>query len=143
MAPAADVPPPKSTGRSSPTSPKAGAPAARRQPVPRAKPGRVRRLVRPALALVTLVLVADALVGENGWFERHREQARLEAKSQELERLRAENAELVERKQRLERNDPAVIEDLARRKLEMLKQGELLFIDGTPATASAPTATAP
>jgi cell division protein FtsB len=135
MAPAADVPPRTSASRPAPASPRPGQAATRRQPVPRAKAGRVRRLVRPALALVTLVLVADGIVGENGWFERHREQARLEAKTQELERLRAENAELVERKQRLERNDPAVIEDLARRKLEMLKQGELLFIDGTPAAA--------
>jgi cell division protein FtsB len=142
MAPAADVPPRTSTTRPASASARPGPSATRRQPVPHAKAGRVRRLVRPALALVTLVLVADALVGENGWFERHREQARLEAKTRELERLRAENGELVERKQRLERNDPAVIEDLARRKLEMLKQGELLFIDGTPAAAGeTPTAT--
>jgi cell division protein FtsB len=143
MAPASDVPPRTSSTRSAAAASRPGPSTPRRQPAPtRAKSGTVRRLVRPALALVTLVLVADALVGENGWFERHREQARLEAKTQELERLRAENSDLVERKQRLERNDPAVIEDLARRKLEMLKQGELLFIDGTPAAAGdTPTAT--
>ena len=43
--------------------------------------------MRPALALITLVLVADALVGENGWFERHHEQERLEQKSSELAKL--------------------------------------------------------
>ena len=42
------------------------------------------------------------------------------------------------RAKRLEAADPAVVEDLARRKLEMMKPGEVLFIDGTPA---APTDT--
>jgi cell division protein FtsB len=145
MPPAADAPPRPPSGRS--TAPARSTPAStQRRPVPaRVKAGRVRRLVRPALALVTLVLVADALVGENGWFERHREQARLEEKTTELARLQAENAALTLRVDRLERNDPAVIEDLARRKLEMLRQGELLFIEGTsglPAEASA-SATAP
>jgi cell division protein FtsB len=87
---------------------------------------------------VTLVLVADALVGENGWFERHREQERLAQTSAELSRVQQENAELQIRARRLEAADPAVIEDLARRKLEMLKPGEVLFIDGTPAV---PTST--
>ena len=89
--------------------------------------------MRPALALITLVLVADALVGENGWFERHREQDRYQQKAEELERLHQQNAELSVRAKRLEAADPAVIEDLARRKLEMMKAGEVLFIDGTPA----------
>jgi len=95
--------------------------------------------MRPALALVTLVLIADALVGENGWFERHREQERLAHTSAELERIDRENAELQVRARRLSAADPAVIEDLARRKLEMLKPGEVLFIDGTPPV---PTSTA-
>lgn len=141
MLPAADAPPrpPSSRGASARTS---AAPAStpRRQPAPaKAKAGRVRRLLRPALALVTLVLVADALVGENGWFERHREQARLEQTSDELARVQRENAELAIRAQRLEAGDPAVVEDLARRNLEMLKPGEVLFIDGTPAVPAATT----
>lgn len=102
----------------------------------------MRRLVRPALALITLVLVADALVGENGWFERHREQERLAQKSAELAQLQQQNADLAVRAKRLDAADPAVIEDLARRKLEMLKPGEVLFIAGTravPTSASTPT----
>jgi cell division protein FtsB len=89
--------------------------------------------VRPALALITLVLVADALVGENGWFERRHEQERYQQKAAELARLHQQNAELGLRAKRLEAADPAVVEDLARRKLEMMKAGEVLFIDGTPA----------
>jgi cell division protein FtsB len=89
--------------------------------------------VRPALALITLVLVADALVGENGWFERRREQERFQHKAAELARLHQQNAELGVRAKRLEAADPKVIEDLARGKLEMMKPGEVLIIDGTPA----------
>ena len=61
-----------------------------------------------------------------------------------LAHLRQQNAELSLRARRLEAADPAVIEDLARRKLEMMKAGEVLFIDGTPAgSADASTAPAP
>ncbi len=90
------------------------------------------------------MLVADALVGENGWFERHHEQDRLEQKTSELSRLNQQNAELALRAKRLEAADPAVIEDLARRKLEMMKPGEVLFIAGSaPAPTSASTPTTP
>ncbi len=143
MVSAADVPlrPPSSRGARTQTA----ASTPRRQPAPaKAKAGRVRRLLRPALALVTLVLVADALVGENGWFERHSEQARLDTMSAELARVQQENADLQIRARRLDAGDPAVVEDLARRNLEMLKPGEVLFIDGTPAVpAPASTPSAP
>lgn len=139
MPSAADVPPrpPSSRGASARSAAPASTP--RRQPAPaKAKSGPVRRLVRPALALITLVLVADALVGENGWFERHHEQDRLEQKTVELAKVNQQNAELALRAKRLEAADPAVVEDLARRKLEMLKPGEVLFIAGSPAV---PTST--
>jgi cell division protein FtsB len=141
MVPAADVPPrpPSSRGASARNAAPAATPRRLAAPA-KAKAGRVRRLLRPALALVTLVLVADALVGENGWFERHREQVRLQQTSDELARVQQENADLTVRARRLDTGDPAVIEDLARRNLEMLKPGEVLFIDGTPAVpASAST----
>jgi cell division protein FtsB len=142
MSSAADVPPRPPSSRAARTAAPASTP--RRQPAPaKAKAGRVRRLVRPALALVTLVLVADALVGENGWFERHREQERLAQRSAELARVQQENADLAVRARRLEAADPAVIEDLARRNLGMLKPGEVLFIDGTPAVPTSATAPLP
>jgi cell division protein FtsB len=140
MPPAADVPPRPPSSRAASTRSATPAATPRRQPAPaKAKSGAVRRLVRPALALITLVLVADALVGENGWFERNREQQRLEQKSSELARLQRQNAELAVRAKRLEAADPTVIEDLARRKLEMLKPGEVLFIAGSPAVATSST----
>jgi cell division protein FtsB len=143
MVPAAAVPPRPPSSRG--TSLRSAAPAAapRRQPAPaKAKASRARRLLRPALALVTLVLVADALVGENGWFERHREQARLQQTSDELARIQQENADLTIRARRLAAGDPAVIEELARRNLEMLKPGEVLFIDGTPAVPASASSSA-
>jgi cell division protein FtsB len=140
MPTAADVPPRPPSSRAASARSAAAASTARRQAAPaKPKSGPIRRLVRPALALITLVLVADALVGENGWFERHHEQERLEQKSSELATLERQNAELALRAKRLEAADPAVIEDLARRKLEMLKPGEVLFIAGShvvPTSAS-------
>ena len=135
MSAAADVPPRSPSARSS--SPRAATPAApRRQPPPARKPGTVRRLLRPALFLITLVLVADALLGENGWFEHQREQARLAETTAQLARVKAENTRLDIRVKRLLDADPALIEDLARGKLEMLKPGEVLFVDGTPGPES-------
>jgi cell division protein FtsB len=144
MSSAADVPPPRPpSSRGSATRTAAPAPSPRRPPAPaKAKAGRVRRLLRPALALVTLVLVADALVGENGWFERHREQDRLEQTTQALARVKQQNTELERRAKRLEAADPAVVEDLARRKLQMMKAGEVLFIDGSRAVPTATSAPA-
>jgi cell division protein FtsB len=143
MPPAADAPPrpPSSRGASARSATPGATP--RRQPAPaKGKPGPARRLVRPALALITVVLIADALVGENGWFERHHEQERYEQQTAALARVQQENAELALRAKRLEAADPAVIEDLARRKLEMMKPGEVLFIDGTAAVpTSTPTST--
>jgi cell division protein FtsB len=138
MPPAADVPPrpPSSRGASARSAGPGSTP--RRQPAPaKAKAGPARRLVRPALALITLVLIADALVGENGWFERHREQDRYQQTAAELARVQQENADLTSRAKRLDAAEPAIIEDLARQKLEMMKQGEVLFIDGTPAVPTA------
>ena len=145
MPPAADAPPRSPSARGSSNRSATPSSTTRRQPTPgKAKSGRVRQLVRPALALITLVLIADALVGENGWFERQREQVRLEDMTGTLDRVRQENADLDVRVKRLDAADPAAIEDLARRKLEMLKPGEVLFIAATlPDAADARDASSP
>jgi cell division protein FtsB len=140
MTPAADVPPRSASSKAAPSRPATA--GSRRQPPPPRKPGHVRRFVRPTLALVTLVLVADALVGENGWFERRHAQSRLEQMSGELEQVQQVNEALEIRRRRLEAGDRAIIESLAREKLEMLKPGEVLFIDGTPPVADQPAGTA-
>ena len=130
MPPAADAPP-RSTAPSASARGTASPGTPRRTGATPKHPGRIRRLLRPILVLVTLVLVADALVGENGWFEHQRERARLaEIESRRDEALRV-NAALTERRARLSKGDPALVEDLARRNLGMLKSGEYVFIDGT------------
>lgn len=144
MPPAADVPPARSPSAKPGASARAAASSSpRRQPLAaRPRRGWVRRLLRPGLALVTLVLVADALVGENGWFERGVEQERLRTLTAQRERTRQENAALAERIRRLKVEDPAVIEDLARARLGMLKPGEVLFVEGTTAQPADAASTA-
>jgi cell division protein FtsB len=84
--------------------------------------------VRPALVLVTLILVADALVGDNGLLEHVRETRRHEEVRRTLERTRRENYVLRDKARRLREEEPAAIEELARGELGMIKPGELLFI---------------
>jgi len=88
---------------------------------------RGRRVARYALAFVTCVLVINAVFGEKGLlalFEARRTYAAVE---QALELARAENARLREQARRY-REDPAAIEELARRDLGLIRPGETLFI---------------
>jgi cell division protein FtsB len=86
-----------------------------------------RRLLRYVLVFVTVVVVIDAIVGEKGLLALL--QARREYRAVEiaLDRARAENDQLREEARRL-REDPAAIEELARRQLGLIKPGEKLFI---------------
>ena len=89
--------------------------------------GRGRRLLRHALVFITAVIIIDAIAGEKGLLallEARREYAVLE---RSLDRARAENAELRDMARRL-REDPAAIEEQARRELGLIKPGEVLFI---------------
>jgi cell division protein FtsB len=99
------------------------------------QPSLVRRLLRPALVLVTLILVADALVGDNGLLEHVRESRRHAEVRRTLDRTRRENYALRDKARRLREQEPAAIEELARGELGMIKPGELLFIikDAGPA----------
>ena len=106
----------------------------RRQPVAAPTSSFRRRAVHFVLMFVTVVLVADAFVGEKGFMETMR--ARRLAREQEdhLARLRQENAMLREQARRL-REDPRAIESVAREELGLIRPGELLFIlkDSKPA----------
>ena len=96
------------------------APLPRRAPTP-------RRTGRYVLSLVTLLLVANAIVGERGLvalFRANQEHAR---QQQVIDALRAENGRL-HRYARALSAEPRIIEDLARRELGMIKPGEQLFI---------------
>lgn len=94
-----------------------------------AKPGgrRRRRVVEYLVILVGSVLMIDAFVGEKGLLAmmEAREQYRL--LEQSLADARAENARLREQARRL-REDPAAIEEIARRELGLIRPGEKVFI---------------
>jgi cell division protein FtsB len=88
---------------------------------------RGRRLVRYVLGFVTIVLVIDAIAGDNGLLTLLKARRDSVATGQSLERARQDNEHLREEARRL-REDPSAIEELARRELGLIKPGEKLFI---------------
>jgi len=100
---------------------------------------RGRRAVQYVLVFVGCVLLVDALVGEKGLLEMLKKRQEYRVLEQSIAGARAENARLREDARRL-REDPAAIEDLARRDLGLIKPGEKLFIvkDVAPADSHRP-----
>ncbi len=95
-------------------------------PLPRRTPT-PRRTGRYVLLLVTMLLVANAFVGERGLvalFRANQAHARLQ---QTIDMLRAENSRL-HRYARALTDEPRFVEELARRELGMISPGEQLFI---------------
>ena len=95
-----------------------------------------RRRQRTIVYLVILVgsiLTIDALVGEKGLLAMMQARAQYRMLEESLAEVRDENAGLREQARRL-REDPAAIEEIARRELGLIKPGEKLFIikDVTP-----------
>jgi len=86
-----------------------------------------RRLLNYVLALITVVLVVDALVGDKGLLAMRKARQQYHLLEQSLASERAENARLREEARRL-KEDPSAIEDLARKDLGLIKPGEKLFI---------------
>ena len=79
------------------------------------------------LVFVAVVIVADGIVGERGLLARMRARKEYDALAASLARQRAENTRLREEVRRL-RDDPAAIEEIARRELGLIKPGEKVFI---------------
>ncbi|HLG58625.1 MAG TPA: septum formation initiator family protein [Vicinamibacterales bacterium] len=100
---------------------------------------RGRRALQYLLVFVGCVLVLDALVGEKGLLEMLKKRQEYRTLEQSIANARTENAQLREEARRL-REDPAAIEDLARRDLGLIKPGEKLFIvkDVAPADSHRP-----
>ena len=88
---------------------------------------RRRRAVQYVLVFIGCVLAVDALVGEKGLLAMWKARGEYRALAQTLDQSRAENARLREEARRL-REDPAAIEEIARRELGLIKPGEKLFI---------------
>ena len=107
-------------------------------PLPQRTPA-PRHTGRYVLVLVTILLVANAIVGERGLvalFRANQEHAR---QQQVIDALHAENGRLQRYAQALA-DEPRAIEDVARRELGLMKPGEQLFIlrDTEAARAPAP-----
>jgi cell division protein FtsB len=88
---------------------------------------RGRRALQYVLVFVSFVLVVNALVGEKGLVATMKAREEYRALEGSLAEARAENARLREQARRL-REDPAAIEEIARRELGLIKPGEQLFI---------------
>jgi cell division protein FtsB len=96
------------------------------QPVPSSSAGR-RKWLNLLLSFVTVVLLVDALVGEEGLMDRLRAREQLAKAAAELQALKRENAAMLEQKQRLN-EDPTLIEAIAREQLGLIRAGEMMFI---------------
>lgn len=79
------------------------------------------------LALVTVVLVVDALVGDKGLLETIRARRQYAAVEAALTATRQENSRMREEIRRL-REDPTKIEAIAREELGLIRPGETVFI---------------
>ena len=88
---------------------------------------RGRRLLTGLFFFVVCVLVIDALVGDHGLVATMRARKQYDELTADLARLRSENASLREEARRLA-EDPAAIEEIARRELGLMSPGEKLFI---------------
>lgn len=88
---------------------------------------RGRRLFRAGLIVITIVVLVDAIVGEKGLVALMRAHDVEAAVRQDLEAVRLDNQRALEQARRY-REDPATLEELARRDLGFIKPGEKLFI---------------
>jgi cell division protein FtsB len=100
---------------------------ARRRHLPNQRLIRAKRIGQLLLLFVAAVMAVDALVGERGLLAMWRARQQYESLSIEVTNQRAENARLSEIARRL-RDDPAAIEELARRELGLIRPGEKVFI---------------
>ena len=89
--------------------------------------GRGRRFLPLLLLFVAALIVADGLVGERGLLAMLRARHEYDELAATIARQRAENARLRDEARRL-REDPAAIEEIARRELGLIRPGEKVFI---------------
>lgn len=77
--------------------------------------------------IATTIVVIDAVVGEKGLLALLQARQEYQALEGSVQTLRAENYRLREQARRL-REDPAAVEEVARKDLGLIKPGEKLFI---------------
>jgi cell division protein FtsB len=90
-------------------------------------PGRNGRLIQLLFVFLAVVGVANTLVGDRGLLAMMRARHEYDQLAATLARQRAENARLREQVRRL-KEDPAAIEEIARRELGLIRPDEKVFI---------------
>ena len=96
--------------------------------------------LRGMVVLIAMIVLADALVGEQSLSSGIRARRQYEAVGADLASLQGENARLREEVRRL-REDPETIEYVARKDLGLARRGEILVVLkelGTGASADTP-----
>jgi cell division protein FtsB len=88
---------------------------------------RTRRIVQLLLLFFGVVIVVDALVGDQGLLVMLRARRQHDELAAIIASQKAENARLREEARRLT-EDPAAIEEVARRELGLIRRGEKVFI---------------
>ena len=91
------------------------------------RPTRNRRIVQLLVLFVASIIIVDGLVGDRGLLAMLRARHEYDDLAASIARQRAENARLRDQARRL-REDPAAIEEIARRELGLIKPGERVFI---------------
>lgn len=94
---------------------------------PKRQPQRNRRIVLWLLVFAACVFVVDSLVGDRGLLAMMRARQQYERLAATIADVRGDNARLRGEARRL-RDDPAAIEEIARRDLGLIKAGEKVFI---------------
>jgi cell division protein FtsB len=100
------------------------------------RPARNGRIVQLVVLFIASVIIVDGLVGDRGLLAMLRANHEYDQLALSISRQRAENARLRDQIRRL-RDDPAAIEEIARRELGLIRPGERVFIvkDVPPAKA--------
>ncbi len=88
---------------------------------------RRRRLQTWGLSAGVIVLLVNAIIGENGYLATLRASREFEALNLRVNRLKLENQRTLDESRRLE-HDPAALEEAARERLNLLKPDETLVI---------------
>jgi cell division protein FtsB len=91
------------------------------------RPTRNRRIVQLLVLFVASIIIVDGLVGDRGLLAMLRARHEYDELAASIARQRTENARLRDQARRL-REDPATIEEIARRELGLIKPGERVFI---------------
>jgi cell division protein FtsB len=129
-----DESPPSPSGTDTPTVAARTIRARRRSRTTQEVRERRRRLLRYGLWSGAIILLINALVGENGYLASVRARQEQEAAAARVAQLRAENQQLKDQARRL-KADPIAQEEAARRQLGLIRPGETLVIvrDAQPA----------